>query len=245
MKKQSLKVGKASLSYEDKEFISSDAGRIVRIISEYELPKYYFGEFDIERTITVFGSARQLSKDAVNKYPRIAQAYVECEEIVEKLLDWSLSLPKEQRYYICTGGGPGFMESANKGSYNKQMPSLGLNIDLPFEQGSNKFVTPTLNFEFYYFFMRKFWFTKLSQALIVMPGGFGTMDELFENLTLIQTKKSSKMPVVLYCGEFWYRMLDMDFMKELGFICPEDSGLYRVCNTPDECVDYVIKGLTS
>jgi uncharacterized protein (TIGR00730 family) len=234
---------RASLSYLDTNFINSDAGRTIRILSEYELPKYYFGEFDIKRTITIFGSARQLNKDAANKYPLIAKAYSDCAEIVDKLLDWSLSLTKEERYYICTGGGPGFMEAANRASYNKQVPSLGLNIDLPNEQHVNKFVTPTLNFEFHYFFMRKFWFTKLSNALIVMPGGFGTMDELFENLTLIQTNKAKQMPVVLYCGDFWYRMLDINFMEELGFISPNDKNFYQICNTPTECVDYIINNL--
>jgi uncharacterized protein (TIGR00730 family) len=244
MKKEIKNTKKASLSYEDKDFINSDAGRIVRILSEYEMPKYYFNEFNIERTITIFGSARQLSKSVVNKYSRIAKAYSDCEKIVEKLLDWSLSLPKEKRYYICTGGGPGFMEVANKASFDKQVPSLGLNINLPFEQ-ANKYVNPALNFEFHYFFMRKFWFTKLSKALIVMPGGFGTMDELFENLTLIQTNKSSKMPIVLYCGDFWHRIFDVEFMKELGFISPNDTDLYYICNTPDECVNYVIEGLNN
>ena len=244
MKEKKINIQKASLSYEDKDFINSDAGRIVRILSEYEMPKYYFGEFDIERTITVFGSARQMSKDAVNKYPLIAKAYSDCEVIVDKLLDWSLSLPRKNRYYICTGGGPGFMEAANKASFDKKVPSLGLNINLPFEQ-TNEYVNPTLNFEFHYFFMRKFWFTKLSKALIVMPGGFGTIDELFENLTLIQTNKSSKMPIVLYCGEYWNRIFDFEFIKELGFISPDDLNLYRICNTPDECVNYMIEELSN
>ncbi|MCL2038968.1 MAG: LOG family protein [Bacteroidetes bacterium] len=234
---------RALLSYEDKDFISSDAGRIIRILSEYEMPKYYFKEFNIERTITVFGSARQLSKSAVNKYPQIAKAYQECEEIVDKLLEWSLSLPKEQRYYICTGGGPGFMEAANKASFHKKVPSLGFNINLPFEQESNKYVNPNLGFEFHYFFMRKFWFTKLSKALIVMPGGFGTLDELFENLTLIQTNRSAPKPIVLYSSDFWDRIVDMGFMKELGFISPEDTDIYCICNTPDECANYLITEL--
>jgi len=243
MKNSSNPKNKATLSYEDKEFINSDAGRIIRILSEYEMPKYYFKEFNIERTITVFGSARQLSNAAANKYPLIAKAYKECEEIVDKLLDWSLALPKEQRYYICTGGGPGFMEAANKASFDKKVPSLGLNISLPFEQESNKYVTPNLDFEFHYFFMRKFWFTKLSKALIVMPGGFGTMDELFENLTLIQTFRTAPKPMVLYCADFWNRIFDLEFMKELGFISPEDTDLYRICNTPNECVNYLITEL--
>jgi len=150
------KLTKASLSYLDEEFLSSVAGRSVRILSEYQLPEYYLKEFDIKRCITVFGSARQLTDSVAQKFPQIASAYSECVEIVEKLLEWSLALDKEKRFYICTGGGPGFMEEANKGAANKHCPNVGLNIDLPFEQHINPYVTPMLSFEFHYFFMRKF-----------------------------------------------------------------------------------------
>jgi predicted Rossmann-fold nucleotide-binding protein len=156
VKKNKHKITKASLSYLDEEFLNSAAGRSIRILSEYQLPEHYLKEFDINRCITIFGSARQLSKKALSKYPKIAAAYADCETIVEGLLDWSLSLQKDKRFYICTGGGPGMMEAANKGAYNMQCPSVGLNINLPFEQHINPFVTPTLSFEFHYFFMRKF-----------------------------------------------------------------------------------------
>ena len=147
---------KPSLSYLDEDFLNSVAGRSIRILSEYQLPEYYLKEFDIKRCITIFGSARQLAPEIKTKYPKIATAYSDCEIIVEQLLDWSLSLEKDKRFYICTGGGPGFMEAANKGATNKHCPSVGLNIDLPFEQAVNPYVTPMLSFEFHYFFMRKF-----------------------------------------------------------------------------------------
>ena len=161
------------------------------------------------------------------------------------LCEWSMKLPKEKRFYICTGGGPGLMEAANRGAYNKKAPNLGFNISLPYEQYPNPYISKELNFEFYYFFMRKFWFSRLAEAFIAMPGGFGTFDEIIEQLTLIQTKKIvKKIPVVLYKEDFWRKSFKFEYLAETGMISYNDLFLYEYCSTPDEAFEYITRKLT-
>ena len=270
---ETVKLEKASLSFFDKNFINSDAGREVRILSEYLFPEHHLKEKHIDKAIVIFGSARVKSleewkkKDAElnfqyetgNENVKEALAiqikthkaqrefsliYEDCVELCEMLAEWSMNLPKEKRFYICTGGGPGLMEAANKGAYNQNAPSIGLNISLPFEQFPNQYISKELNFEFYYFFMRKFWFTNLAEALIAMPGGFGTIDELIEHLTLIQTTKIHKpLPIVLYGENFWRKLFDFEYLAEVGMINNSDLFLFQYCSTPKDAFNYIVKKL--
>ncbi len=162
------------------------------------------------------------------------------------MTDWSKSLKDpDHRFYICSGGGPGMMEAANKGASLAGGRSIGLGISLPFEQTNNPYISHSLNFEFHYFFIRKYWFLYLAKALIVFPGGFGTMDELFEMLTLIQTQKTRKrIPIVLYGSEFWKRLIDWDLFVEWGMISPTDLELFRIFDTIEDAREYVIDTVT-
>jgi uncharacterized protein (TIGR00730 family) len=268
------KIEKATLSFLDENFVNSDEGRSIRILSEYLFPEHHLSEKNIKQTIVIFGSARvmsleqwkkkdeELSYQYENGNPKVREAlvpqidahkakynlahtYEECVQLSEMLVEWSMKLPPEKRFYICTGGGPGIMEAANKGAFNKNAPSIGLNISLPFEQFPNQYISKELNFEFYYFFMRKFWFTSLAQALIAMPGGFGTLDELSEHLTLVQTKKHPEpLPIILYDEEFWRKFMNIDYLAEIGMIDNADLFLFKYCSTPDEAFNYVVDRLT-
>jgi len=261
------------LTFEDHKFMNSDAAREIRILSEYLYPAQQFKNKNINKTIVIFGSARVLAmeewqkintnlemqlknsnetnkkeletqiKAHKSKY-KLAQVYEECIELAEMLAEWNTTLSKDNQFYIATGGGPGIMEAANRGAYNKKTPSVGLNISLPFEQYPNPYISNDLNFEFYYFFMRKFWFTNLAQAIVAMPGGFGTLDELAEHLTLVQTKKIKKaLPIVLYKEEFWKKLWNMDYLLETGMISEEDLNLFTYCSTPQEAFEYLTKEL--
>lgn len=265
---------KALKAYDNKHFIHSNDGRTIRILSEYLYPEQYFRRHKIDRSIVFFGSARTVSKEDVEKnindtkenikvakkpdldflmaelrkYKRLrnlSRYYDDAVVLSRRLSAWSKTLPKKSRFYICTGGGPGMMEAANKGAYLEGQPTIGLNISLPFEQYPNQYITPDLNFEFHYFFMRKFWFVKSSKAVIAMPGGFGTMDELFEILTLKQTGKLSRpLPVILYGKEFWSRLVDFDYFVDMGVIDRKDTNLFKILDTPDEAFDYLTNYLT-
>jgi len=257
------------LTYHDKNFMNSDAARGIRILSEYLYPEHQFEKEKISKAIIIYGSARILSMNewikkheelkynienssgtikelllselkAHNAKRELSVVYEECVQLSEMLCEWSLKLPKEKRFYICTGGGPGIMEAANKGAYNKKTPSLGFNISLPYEQYPNPYISKELNFEFYYFFMRKFWFSSLAEALIAMPGGFGTFDEIIEQFTLIQTKK---MPIVLYKEEFWRKSFNFEYLAEIGMIDHDDLFLYKYCSNPEEAFVYITKKL--
>jgi uncharacterized protein (TIGR00730 family) len=155
-----------------------------------------------------------------------------------------MKLPEEQQLFICTGGGPGIMEAGNRGAQEAGGRSIGLNISLPFEQYPNPYITPELNFEFHYFFMRKYWFTYFAKAMVVFPGGFGTLDELFELLTLVQTKKITKhMPIVLYGKDYWTKLINFEFMAESGMISQNDLDLIFFAETPQQAFDYLKKDL--
>jgi uncharacterized protein (TIGR00730 family) len=176
-----------------------------------------------------------------------APYYEAAVKLSESLTRWSMNLHQDhkRRFLICSGGGPGIMEAANRGAQQAGGKSIGLGISLPFEQGVNEYIPEDLKFEFHYFFVRKYWFVLLAKALVAFPGGFGTLDELFEVLTLVQTKKISKVPpIVLFGSEFWNSVVDFDALIKWGTISPEDVELFRVVDTVEEAHDYIVKCLT-
>lgn len=174
----------------------------------------------------------------------VARYYDETEELAYRLTKWSKNLKKGNKFVICSGGGPGIMEAANKGASRAKGYSLGLNISLPFEQYPNKFITPKLNFEFHYFFMRKFWFAYLAKALVIMPGGFGTLDELMEILTLVQTEKlKKKMPILMYGKKFWEKVLNLEALAEYRVISPDDLKLIKFTDNVNEAFAFLKKEL--
>jgi uncharacterized protein (TIGR00730 family) len=162
------------------------------------------------------------------------------------LTQWSIQVPaRRRRFVVTTGGGPGIMEAANRGAYEAGGKTIGLNINLPFEQFPNSYITPSLNFEFHYFFMRKFWFAYLAKALVIFPGGFGTIDELFEILTLAQTDKlAKKILVVIYGSEYWHRIMNFQAFVDAGTVSPEDLDLFKFVDTPEDAFTFLREGLT-
>ena len=254
-------------AYEDLNFLNSSEARILRILAEFLEPQKEFKKHKIIDTIVFFGSARLKSKkDALtelNRFktinpstPKLAEElrkaqqlvhmskyYEDAVELSKRLTEWSMNLETfANRFIICTGGGPGIMEAANRGAKLAGGYSIGLNISIPFEQFMNKYVSPELRFEFHYFFMRKFWFAYLAKCLIVFPGGFGTMDEFFEILTLLQTGKiKKKMLLVIYDEKYWKSILNFDNLIESGVINRSDLGYLNFCNTVDEAYESIVK----
>jgi uncharacterized protein (TIGR00730 family) len=229
------------LAYRDTEFMDSDDARPLRILSEYVNPQAALRDSKVSDTVVFFGSARIPDEGhALSKY------YKEARELARHLTVWSESSCSDcRRFVISSGGGPGIMEAANRGAHDAQGLSIGLNIALPFEQSPNPYITPELNFEFHYFFMRKFWFANLAKAIVVFPGGFGTMDELFELLTLAQTRKlDHKMHILLYGSEFWKEVINFEALKKYGLISPEDLDLFEFVDTPWEAFVNLKKHLT-
>jgi uncharacterized protein (TIGR00730 family) len=176
----------------------------------------------------------------------MARFYEEARKLASMLTEWTTTLPgKRKRFVVTSGGGPGIMEAANRGAREAGGKTIGLNIRLPFEQMPNPYITPELNFEFHYFFMRKYWFAYLAKALVVFPGGFGTLDELFEILTLAQTQKlAKKIVVIVYGKEYWNRILNLEALADAGAISPEDTKLFNFCDTPEEAFEVLKEGLT-
>ena len=250
---------KQPLAYYDAAFLESTDARPLRILAEYLDPLRRFREENIQDTVVFFGSARVDSRIAAEralkrlrtsksrssvhaaavkrrqKAVEWSRYYEEARELAHKLTTWSLSLEEHRnRFVVCSGGGPGIMEAANRGAHEAGGKSVGLNIRLPFEQGANRYVTRSLQFEFHYFFMRKFWFAYLAKALVIFPGGFGTLDEMFEILTLTQTRKlSKKMLVILYGSEYWDQILSLQPLVEWGAVEEKDLGLMTKVDTPD------------
>jgi uncharacterized protein (TIGR00730 family) len=176
---------------------------------------------------------------------QMSKYYEDTVELAYLITKWSKKLKKGNKFVVCSGGGPGIMEAANKGAHKAKGLSIGLNISLPFEQYPNKFITPELNFEFHYFFMRKFWFAYLAKAIIIMPGGYGTLDELMEVLTLVQTNKlRKKMSIVIYGKEFWDKIINLDVLVETNMISKADLNLFKFANTPQEAFNYLKKELS-
>lgn len=263
-------------AYKDLNFLNSEAARSIRVLCEMTEPGLRFAKEKIQDTIVLFGSARIVPIDvaqakleevqagivepdnltpAEKRSLHLAQSAVKAApyynmavELAEELTKWTMSLPKEDqhRFIICSGGGPGIMEAANRGAHNAGGKSIGLGISLPFEQGVNEYIPDMLQFEFHYFFVRKYWFVLLAKALVAFPGGFGTMDELFETLTLVQTGKITEVPpIVLFGSEFWNSVINFDALVEWGTISPEDVDLFKIVDTVDEARDYIIEQLTA
>ncbi len=255
-------------AYNNSEFINSAGARELRILSEFIEPKLRFNKNKIIDTIVFFGSARIKSekeakaklrelKKSDNKTSRkykneliaaermllMSRYYEDAVELSKRLTEWSMKLSEdEKRFIVCSGGGPGIMEAANKGAKLAGGDSIGLNISIPFEQFGNKYLKPESTFEFHYFFMRKFWFVYLAKALIVFPGGFGTLDEFMELLTLMQTKKIKKnMKVIVYDEKFWKQIINFDKLIEFGTVSKSDMKLFDFCSSIDEVYNKITK----
>src|SRR6266446_761569 len=232
--------GHLPLAYRNEEFLDTPDARALRILSEYLYPWSHFRKERIHDTIVFFGSARTLEMGPDGRY------YNEARELARRVTEWSNGLHESsRRFVICSGGGPGIMEAANRGAHDAGGKTIGLNIGLPFEQRPNPFITPELSFEFHYFFMRKFWFAYLAKALVVFPGGFGTLDELTEILTLVQTQKlMKKMVVLLYGTSFWKEIVNFDALVRYGMIAPEDVNLFEFADDVDTAFGLLESGLT-
>jgi len=215
------------LAYHDPKFIDSDEGRPIRIVSEYLAPLRTFSECAVTATVVFFGSARARSGGPLGRYVD------EATELARLVTEWGRGLPGGERLIVCSGGGPGMMEAANRGATLAGGRSIGLNIGLPREQRPNPYITPELSFEFHYFFMRKLWFAHLAHALVTFPGGFGTLDELFEILTLAQTRKLDRsIPVLLYGSGYWKEVINFEALVRHGTIAPEDLDLFCFVDEP-------------
>jgi uncharacterized protein (TIGR00730 family) len=254
------------LAYLDPTFLESDEARPVRILAEYLEPLRRFRRELIQDTVVFFGSARIRSRGdaelALRQLPastaddgsraRMEKAlawsryYEEAREIAKMLTQWTMSLDSpHSRFVVTSGGGPGIMEAANRGAQEAGGKTIGLNIRLPFEQGANPYISSNLHFEFHYFFMRKFWFAYLAKALVIFPGGFGTLDEFFEILTLMQTEKLAKqIQVILYGSEYWDRVLDFEPLAEWGAISPPDLALMQRADSPQQAFELLKEHLT-
>ena len=246
-------------AYRDIEFLTGPHARTLRILAEYVEPESRFERERISDIVVFFGSARALPRDEAEEQLRagrrrgvdtaelqrletrveLSRYYEDARELAGLLTRWARQQEGEEPFVICSGGGPGIMEAANRGAAEAGGRSVGLNISLPHEQEPNPYITDALNLEFHYFFMRKLWFVHLACAVVVFPGGFGTLDEMAEVLTLIQTGRSGSMPVVLYGTPFWDDVLDLDALCRWGTISPEDLSLFHRSDSPQEAFEYL------
>ncbi|MGA3194933.1 MAG: TIGR00730 family Rossman fold protein [Terriglobales bacterium] len=266
------KLKPAPLAYQNQPFLNSPEGRILRLLSEYSEPLARFRREQIQDTVVFFGSARVQSRSSAEKNldgirdngdkvaasqqasdmkraeaaVDMARYYEDARRLAYLLTTWSAHIPaRRHRFVVTTGGGPGIMEAANLGAHEAGGKTIGLNINLPFEQFPNPYITPSLNFEFHYFFMRKFWFAYLAKGLVIFPGGFGTLDELFEILTLAQTEKlAKKIVVVIYGSEYWKKIINFQAMVDVGVIAPQDLELFKISDSPEESFEFLKEGLT-
>jgi uncharacterized protein (TIGR00730 family) len=230
---------RAALAYENPEFLNSPDGRLVRIMAEYSEPMARFQKQRIQDTVVFFGSARFGVDGAMSKY------YEDARTLSGMLTTWAKALPgRHHRFVVTSGGGPGIMEAANRGAHEAGGKTIGLNIKLPHEQRPNPYITPELNFEFHYFFMRKYWFAYLAKALVVFPGGFGTLDEMFEIVTLAQTQKLAKnITIIIYGTDYWTSVLNIDALVERGAVSAKDLSLFQYADTPEEAFRLLQAGL--
>ncbi len=261
------------LAYRDHEFLDSEEARPLRILAEYLEPLSRFEAQNIQDTVVFFGSARIQSREdaeealahlmrgrtgdsGVESDERVARGrkavewsrhYEDARELAGLLTKWSLTLGStHDRFVVTSGGGPGIMEAANRGAKEAGGKTVGLNIRLPSEQGPNPYITEGLHFEFRYFFMRKFWFACLAKSLVIFPGGFGTLDEMFEILTLMQTEKLAReIQIILYGAEYWNRVLAFDTLLEWGAIDAQDMRLLDRADTPQEAFELLKSHLTA
>ncbi|HEY1898821.1 MAG TPA: TIGR00730 family Rossman fold protein [Steroidobacteraceae bacterium] len=227
------------LAYEDTKFLSSNEGRSLRILAEYLEPLNRFRQAGIHDTIVFFGSARLTATGPMGRY------YHDAQTLARLITQWSKSLASHaHRYVICSGGGGGIMEAANRGASEAGGQTIGLNISLPHEQHANPYITRELAFEFHYFFMRKLWFAHLARGLIAFPGGFGTLDELMEILTLAQTHKlQRRIPVILYGSQYWNEILNFKALLRHGMISAEDLELFQCVDTPEAALQVLQSNL--
>jgi uncharacterized protein (TIGR00730 family) len=228
------------LAYKNAEFLDSGDARPLRILAEYLAPLSVFHRERVHDTIVFFGSARLREDGPLGRY------YAEARELARLVTTWSKSLPQgAQRFIVCSGGGGGIMEAANRGAADARGKTIGLNIGLPHEQRPNRYITRELSFEFHYFFMRKLWFAHLARALVVFPGGFGTLDEFTEVLTLAQTRKlDRKIAIVLYGTSYWNEILNFDALVRHGMIAKEDLDLFQFADEPSAALDLLRTSLT-
>jgi uncharacterized protein (TIGR00730 family) len=269
------KLKPAPLAYQNEPFLNSPDGRILRILSEYSEPLARFRREQIQDTVVFFGSARIHSREkASNSLTEVrgngapisaaqqaqqaedmkraeaavdmARYYEDARRLARLLTEWSAQIPaKRHRFVVTTGGGPGIMEAANLGAQEAGGKTIGLNINLPSEQNPNPYITPSLNFEFHYFFMRKFWFAYLAKGLVIFPGGFGTLDELFEILTLAQTEKlAKKIVVVIYGSAYWKKIVNFEALVDAGTISAPDLNLFKMSDSPEESFEFLKEALT-
>src|SRR5437588_3729823 len=264
------KLTSAPLAYCNQPFLNSPDGRILRILAEYAEPVARFRREQIQDTVVFFGSARFQNRldaqriltgvetqkaagsNSEHEMKRalasldMARYYEDARRMAFLLTKWSVQIPaRRHRFVVTTGGGPGIMEAANLGAHEAGGKTIGLNINLPFEQAPNLYITPSLNFEFHYFFMRKFWFAYLAKALVIFPGGFGTLDELFEILTLAQTEKlAKKIVVVVYGSSYWKKIINFEAMVDAGVIAAPDLELFKMSDSPEESFEFLKDGLT-
>jgi uncharacterized protein (TIGR00730 family) len=228
------------LAYRNEEFLKHADARPLRILSEYLEPLTHFRNQKIRDTVVFFGSARLSENGPLGQY------YEDARTLARLITEWGASIDGgANRLVITSGGGPGIMEAANRGASEAGGKTIGLNIGLPFEQFPNPYITPELCFEFHYFFMRKFWFAYLAKALVVFPGGFGTLDELFELLTLVQTKKlTKKIFILLYGTEYWTEVINFDALVKHGMIAESDLGLFKFADNPESALELMKESLS-
>ena len=248
------------LAFVDPEFLLRRETRGIRFQLEMLKPDLEQHAQGIANTVVVFGSARfsapedarvlmgaaHASGDAASikvaeRHMRNAQYYDQARQFGRIVATHSATLPESDRMYICTGGGPGIMEAANRGAAETGALTVGLNIALPHEQSANPYVTPSLSFKFHYFALRKMHFMMRAKAMVAFPGGFGTLDELFEVITLVQTRKAMPLPIILYGSEYWKRLLNLDVLVEEGAISPEDLNLFEIVDDPQQALDFIVK----
>jgi uncharacterized protein (TIGR00730 family) len=229
------------VAYLNQPFLNSPDARALRILAEYLEPLSHFRREKIRDTVVFFGSAR-LREDGP-----MAPYYEAARKLARMVTEWAQQFTNNgtHRFVVCTGGGPGIMEAGNRGAAEAGGKTIGLNIGLPFEQLPNGYITPELSFEFHYFFMRKLWFTYLAKGLVVFPGGFGTMDEMMEMLTLTQTQKLAKrVTILLYGSSYWKEIINFDALVRYGMVSPDDLSLFRYVDDPETAFEILREDLT-
>ena len=246
------------LAFSDPEFLLRRETRGIRMQLELLKPDLEQQARGIESTVVVYGSARFPSPEDARAELALAEAggdaqtlaraqlrlrqsryYEQARQFAHLVATDSMARPPKERLFVCTGGGPGIMEAANRGAHEAGAPTVGLSIALPFEASGNRYITPELSFKFHYFALRKMHFMMRAKALVAFPGGFGTLDELFEVLTLVQTRKARPVPIVLFGRDYWSRLLNLDMLVDEGAIAPEDLALYEVVDTPEEAWEVI------
>lgn len=230
-------------AYEDLAFLRSGDARIIRVIAELIEPQFRLERKGIKDTVVFFGSARMRADAAEVAHPgmrALSSYYEDARELAFRITKWNQERPDDRQFVVCSGAGPGIMEAASRGARDAGGESIGFGISIPEEQGVNAYVTPELAWEFHYFFLRKFWFLYNAKALVYFPGGFGTMDEMMEALTLLQTQKIRKrMGLLLFGADYWKSVLNLDAMVAHGVIAKEDRELFIIVDCVDDAFSHI------